>query len=239
MNIISKSALLGVLALTAAPLAISPALAQTRPAATSSGAPIVPGLGVANIEAVVANSNAFKTAQQQRQVTYKSTIDAADARSKQLTAQLQPLVTKFQADGRAARPNQAALQAQYTQIQQLQESGRQELQRIMQPVALSEAYVNEQINDKLEAAIQAAMNKQKVSMVVGPQSVIAAAGAYNLNQAILAELNTALPAAQLVPPAGWEPREVREARAAQAAQGGAAPAAAAPARPAGPQPEGR
>ena len=146
-----------------APLAISPALAQTRPAATSAGAPIVPGLAVANIDAVVANSNAYKTAQQQRQVTYKSTFDAAEARSKQLTAQIQPMITKLQADSRAAKPNQAALQAQYTQIQQLQESGKQELQRMMQPVALSESYVNEQINDKLSAAIEAAMTKQKVS----------------------------------------------------------------------------
>jgi Skp family chaperone for outer membrane proteins len=196
----------------------------------------VPGLAVANIDAVIVNSNAYKTAAEQRKATYKSTYDAAEARSKQLNAQIQPMVTKLQADSKAAKPNQAALQQQYVQIQQLQESGKQELQQILQPVALSEAYVNEQISDKLEAAIQAAMNKQKITVVLGPQSVVAAAAAYNLNQDILNELNTALPTAQLVPPAGWEPREVREAKAAQAqAQG----AAAAPARPAGPQPTGR
>jgi Skp family chaperone for outer membrane proteins len=228
MNIKIKSALLGAVALAAAPLVISPAFAQARAAATSSGAPIVPGLAVANIEAVVVNSNAFKTAAEQRKTTYKATYDAAEARGKQLNAQIQPMITKLQTDSQAATPNQAALQQQYARIQQ-------ELQRILQPVALSEAYVNEQINEKLEAAIQAAMNKQKVSVVLNPQSVVAAAAAYNLNQAILAELNTALPSAQLVPPAGWEPREVREAKAAQAqAQG-----AAAPGQPAGPQPTGR
>jgi Skp family chaperone for outer membrane proteins len=235
MNIKIKSAMLGAVALAAAPLVISPAFAQARAAATSSGAPIVPGLAVANIEAVVVNSNAFKTAAEQRKTTYKATYDAAEARGKQLNAQIQPMITKLQTDSQAATPNQAALQQQYARIQQLQESGNQELQRILQPVALSEAYVNEQINEKLEAAIQAAMNKQKVSVVLNPQSVVAAAAAYNLNQAILAELNTALPSAQLVPPAGWEPREVREAKAAQAqAQG-----AAAPGQPAGPQPTGR
>jgi Skp family chaperone for outer membrane proteins len=243
MNIVSKSALLCALALSAAPLAITPALAQ-RAATTSGGAPVVPGLAVANIDAVVVNSNAYKTAATQRQTTYKSTYDAAEARSKALTAQIQPMITKLQADSKVAKPNQAALQAQYAQIQQIQENGNQEMQRMLAPVALSEAYVNEQINDKLEAAIQSAMNKQKISVVLSPQSVIAAAGAYNLNQEILNELNAALPSAQLVPPAGWEPREVRDARAAQAqAQGrAAAPAAgrpAAPARPAGPQPDGR
>jgi hypothetical protein len=61
--------------------------------------------------------------------------------------------------------------------------------------------------------------------------VVAATNAYNLNQAILDELNVAIPTAQLVPPAGWEPREVREQKAAQAAQqSGAAAAPAGPAR---------
>jgi hypothetical protein len=50
--------------------------------------------------------------------------------------------------------------------------------------------------------------------------------AYNLNQDILNELNTLLPSAQLVPPTGWEPRELREARAQQAAAAGQQPAAA-------------
>ncbi|MBM3596227.1 MAG: OmpH family outer membrane protein, partial [Alphaproteobacteria bacterium] len=36
-----------------------------------------------------------------------------------------------------------------------------------------------------------------------------------------------LPAAQLVPPQGWEPREIREARAQQVAAAGQQPAAAA------------
>ncbi|MFM9935457.1 MAG: OmpH family outer membrane protein, partial [Novosphingobium sp.] len=58
---------------------------------------------------------------------------------------------------------------------------------------------------------------------------------YNLNQDILNELNTVIPTAQLVPPAGWMPRAQREAAAQQAAAQGAA----APAAPAGKQPEGR
>ena len=79
-----------------------------------------------------------------------------------------------------------------------------------------------------------------------PESVIYADAAYNMNTAVLEELNTLIPNAQLVPPAGWEPRQVREQRAQQ--QGGqpaaatpAAPRAATPAapRPAGPQPDGR
>jgi len=248
MTIHLKTALWAGIALAAAPQlaqakrapAVAVAAAAPAAATTAAGGPIVPGLGVANVEAVVANSNAYRVAQQQRQTTYKSTYDAAEARRKQIAAQLQPMVDKLKRDSQAANAaaNQAALQQQYGQIQQIQESANQELQRMLQPVALSEAYVNEQINDKLGAAIQAAMNKNRISVVLAPTSVIAAAGGYNLNQAILTELNAALPSAQIVPPAGWEPREVREARAAQG-QGGAAAAPGAPARPAGPQPDGR
>jgi hypothetical protein len=64
-------------------------------------------------------------------------------------------------------------------------------------------------------------------------------GGYNLNQDIVNELNTLIPSATLVPPQGWEPREVREARAQQAAQGQQG-AAAAPAKPSTTtQPSGR
>jgi len=221
------------------------------PAAVSSAGPAVPGLAVVDMEGVVANSNAFKVAQQQRPVTYKATFDAAESRKNQITAQLQPLIDKFNRDRQAPTANtpagQASLQQQAESIQRIQQSGQQELQNILRPVALSEAYVTEQISDKLSAAVQAAMTKNKISIVVNPQAVVAAAGSYySLNQAIVDELNAAIPAAQLVPPNGWEPREIREQRAAQQAaqQGQQAPAAAGqpaprPATPAGPSPDGR
>ena len=74
MKTLFKSAIVaGLLAASAAPL---PVLAQ----AAASG-PVVPGLAVANLDAVIANSNAFKTAQTQRPTTYKAQIDSAEARS--------------------------------------------------------------------------------------------------------------------------------------------------------------
>ncbi|MDE2596991.1 MAG: OmpH family outer membrane protein [Sphingomonadales bacterium] len=235
MKNLLKPILLAGLALVAVPQI---AEAQAAPAAAAPAGPVAPGVAIANLEAIVANSNAFKVAQQQRPVTYKAQYDSAEARRKQIAAQLQPLIDKFQRDRAAPNANQAALQTQAQTIQQIQDSGNQELQTILQPVAMSEAYVQEQINDKLIAAVQGAMTKQKITLLLNPQSVISANNAYNLNQAILTELNAALPSAQLVPPAGWEPREVREQRAAQAAQ--AAPAApAGAAAPARPQPEGR
>jgi Small-conductance mechanosensitive channel len=227
MKTLIKTAALGsVLALSA--MAAQPAAAAPKNTSASETGTIVPGLAVANLDAVVANSSAYTAAEQQRQTTYKSQYDQAKARNDALSAQLKPMVDKFNADRQAAKPNEASLQQQAAAIQQLQENGKAELQRILQPVGLSQAYVQEQIEDKLNGALKAAMTKKNVSMVLSPESVIAFNGAaYNLNQDILNELNTALPSAQLVPPAGWEPRQMREARAQQQQQ--QAPAAAAPA----------
>jgi Skp family chaperone for outer membrane proteins len=234
MKITLKSALAAGLVLGASQALLA---APPAPAAATSSGPVVPGLAVASIDAVIANSNAFKVAQQQRPVTYKAQLDAANARRAQLEAQLKPLVDKFQRDRAAPTANtpvgQASLQQQAAALQKIQESGQAELQNLVQPVAMSEAYVLEQINEKLNAAVQAAMTKKGITLVLNPQATIATTNAYNLNQAILDELNTQIPAAQLVPPTGWEPREVREQRAAQAAQQGGQPAAPAP-RPAVP-----
>ena len=222
MKLLLKSAMVASLMLGAA---VQPVLAA------DSSSTAVAGIAVANLDAVVANSNAMRTAQQQRPVTYKAQLAMAETRRNQLEAQIKPLIDKFNKDRAAANPNQASLQTQAQTIQQLQQSGQQELQKILQPVALSDAYVQEQIDEKLDQAVKNAMEKKKVTLLLSPQAILAMNNnAYNLNQAILDELNTLLPSAQLVPPAGWEPREVREARAAQ--QQGQAPQA-------GPQPQGR
>ena len=129
--------------------------------------PVVPGLGVANLEAVRVNSNAYKSAAQQRQTTYKAQIDQANARAQQIQAQLKPLADKFEADRRGGKVSQAALQQQVATIQQMQQSGQQEVNQILAPVALSEAYVDEQIVDKLNTEIQKALTAPAVDKVVG------------------------------------------------------------------------
>ena len=202
-------------ALVASPAMIAPAAAQQA------------SIGVVDPQRVVVLSSAFQTAQQQRAVTYKAQIDQANARRQAIGAQLQPLVQKLQTDSQAANAaqNQAALQQQYNQIQQIETAGQQELAQILAPVQLSQAYVEEQITDQLATAIQNAATKKNVTMVISPEGILYAAAAHNLNQDVLNELNALIPAAQLVPPQGWLPREQREQQAAQDAAQGAQPAA--------------
>lgn len=208
--------LLKPIAFAALLLAGSSTLVQAKsapPAATAAKGPIA----VVNLNNVIGNSAAFKTAQSQSAVTFQAQISSAESRKAAIIAQLQPLADKFQRDRAAPNANQAALQQEGQTIQQLQDSGTQELQRIMQPVALSNAYVQEQISDKLGAAMQSAMTKNGVSVLLKAEAVqMMNSATYDLTPDVLAELNAALPSVQLVPPAGWLPREQREQQAAQA-----------------------
>ncbi len=179
---------------------------------------MVQGMGIANLDAIVVNSRAFQSAQQQRNIVYKTQIDAANARSQAINAELKVMVDKFNRDKSAAGAGQEELQQQAQAIQASQQYGQQEVNRILEPVAQSDAYVNEQIRDKLDPAIKSAMAKTRVSIVFTPNQVIGFNNAYNLSPAILTELNALIPTVNIKPPAGWEPLAVRQQRAPQQVQ---------------------
>ena len=203
------------------PLAIALLLAVASTGAMAAPAPAAGGtngVGFVNLEAVMQNSAAFKTALAQRQVTYKPQIDAYNAKAAQFDAQLKPLAEKFQKD-RAAGVAQTTLQQEYAAIQQIQESAKQELAQIMQPEQMSEAYGQEQITAKLQTVVPAAMQKAGVTLLLRQDAVVFGPAA-NLSTGVLAELDAQLPHVEIVPPAGWEPAEVRAQKAQQAAQSG-------------------
>lgn len=214
----------GLILSAVSPMVAAPAYAQA-----------VKGIGVVDINNVVANSAAFKTAEQQRPVTYKAQFDQANQRATQMNTQLEPLVKKFEADRQATNPNQQSLEQQAAAIEQLYQQGQREVSSIMAPAQLSRTYVAEQIGEVLPKALEAAAKKRGVTLVLSPEQVHYADSSYSIDQAVIAELDALLPTAQLVPPAGWLPRQMREQQAAQQAaqQGVAAPGATtAPAAPA-------
>ena len=215
MNIVMKSALGAVLAAAsvAAPAVVAPASAQANQR-----------IGFVNVQAVVANSSAFQTAQTQRQTTYAAQFQQAETRRAAIQAQLDPLITAFNTARQQPNADQAALQQQAAQIQQIQQNGQNELQQILAPVAMSQAYVEEQIRDQLGTAIQNAARAQGITLVISPETILHAEASHNLNEAVLAQLNTLIPTAQLVPPEGWLPEELRAQQ--EAAAGSQQPAAA-------------
>lgn len=218
------------LAPIAVALAVLPvALAAQAPATDAAQAPakqMVAGIGIANRDEIVAASNAFRNANSERQIVYKNQIAMAEARRKQINAELEPLIKKFRDDQSTGAASQAELQQQAVNIQSLQQTAVQELNGMLAPIALSEAYVQEQIGDVVGNAIVRAMDKRGITIVVPPGNLLAFNNGYNINAEVLAELNALLPKANVIPPDGWRPRAEREAAAAQAA------ALAQPAKPA-------
>ena len=205
----SVALLLAAIPASAAAPAAAPAVA---PAPAFQSAPTVPGLAVADLNAVLTQSKAWRAAREERARTYKATIDAAEARRKQLSADLQVLVDKFNKDRAAPKPDQAMLQRAAQAIQQFQQSGNTEIQTLLRPVALSETYAAEQINASLMRAVEAAMARQNISFLGEMRSLILGKAGYNLNPAIIAELDAILPAVQVVPPADWQPRAAQQAK---------------------------
>lgn len=196
------------------------ALAQT-PATAPAAAPakqFAPGVAIANRDEIIAGSNAFRNANSERQIVYKNQIAMAEARRKQINAQIEPLVRKYKDDQLTGSATDTELQLQAQTIQSLQQSGIQELNTMRAPINLSEVFVLEQIGDVVNKAIVAAMDKRGITLVVPPQNLLAFNNAYILNGDVLAELNALLPNANVVPLDGWRPRAEREAQAAQAAQ---------------------
>lgn len=216
------------LPLVALALALSPvaALAQAPSAAPAAAAAaaqaparqFVPGLAIANKEEIVAGSNAFRNANSERQIVYKNQIAMAEARRKQINAELEPMVKKFKDDQLIGSVSETELQQRSQAIQSLQQTGVQELQSMLAPISRSQAYVMEQIDEVFSKAIVAAMDKRGVTMVVPSQNLLAFNNGYNLNPDVVAELNTLLPKANVVPPEGWLPIAERKAAAAQQPQ---------------------
>lgn len=237
----------------AAVLIAQPSFAQARkpvaaapaPVATAPRGTVAAGIGVADMQAAVANTNAYRNSVQQRQQAYKPVYDAAQARLNQLQAQLKPMADQFNADRTAKKPD-AVLQTEYAAIQQAQQQGEAEIKQILIPANTSDEYVVEQITDKLPQAVQNVMGRRGLTLLLNPDAVILSAQPYDVTAALVAELNVLIPSAQITPPPGWVPRREREAQAQQRQQAaGTAPAATAPktvapaVKPAGPQPEGR
>ena len=218
MKHLVKAACLALTATTATVALTTPVMAQK-----------VNGVAFADLEGAARQSTAYTVAAQQRQTTYAPQITQAQAARQADAARLQPLADQFNALRASATPDETKLRTLAAQIQQIQSESEAKMQEILQPLALSEAYVNEQIGAQLKPAVDAARTRAKVTILLTASAVIDAEDSYDLTDEITTELNRLLPNAQIVPPAGWVPAAQRERQAQQ--QQAQQPAAAAPAQP--------
>ncbi|MGV3769782.1 MAG: OmpH family outer membrane protein [Sphingobium phenoxybenzoativorans] len=219
MKTIFKAAALGLAPVAAVALTAAPALAQSKQ-----------GIAVVDEQRVIGTSAAYTLARTQMQTTYKPQIDAFNTRKAAIDADLKSKGEALQAGVKAAGGKATpALQTQYEQFQQAQQNAQTELQRLGQPIALANAYVEEQIYAKYPDALKTAMTKAKVDLVLRPEATVSYQPIVDLSDEVVTEINALVPSVSITPPAGWQPQQ----------QGQAAPAAApAPANP-GQQPQSR
>ena len=196
-------------------------------------------VAIADPQAAVANSKAFAAANTQIRAQYKAQLDQAEARRAAIQKEIEPLALQMDAnrDGNVSEEElQAAAQAKtpaFTSWQQKQQAASTELNKLEGPAARAQAYAVEQITAKLQAAVQSAIAKRSVTVLLRPQSVMFVQPTSDLTPVITTELDAAVPSVSITPPANWQPGQQ------QAAAGAAAPAPARPAAATTPKPQGR
>lgn len=169
------------------------------------GAPTIAGIAVADLDRAIAGAAVFRAAQEERSRTFKTAIEAAEARRSKLKADLEPLVAAYNRDLAATKPDQALLARELRAARDVEAAGDAEIRTIVMPIAMSEAYGMEQIKVHLLHAAEQAMAKHSISWLGGMNSLILGKSAYDLTPAISAELDSLLPSIAIVPPADWKP----------------------------------
>lgn len=187
------------------------ALSPIAPAAAQS-------VAYTDVQQVIGQSQAARTADQQMRVTYKTAYDQVETRSRVLQAELNALYVKYQADQKT-NPNNPTLGDQVRAIQEKQRAAQEELGKLSAPLERVKAFMLEQIDAKLDAAVTAAMGKKKVALLLDKGAVIKNTPGTDLTQDIVNELNALLPSVSINPPADWQPGQQQRASAAQPAQG--------------------
>lgn len=190
----------------------SPSFAQAVPASK---------IAIVDLDRISRECNACKVAAGalQQQAT------AFDARRQQFAKQFQPEEQYLQTAVNALNGKEpdAALTARIKAFQQNQANAGQELQGQQVQFQRNQAYVQQQLMQKLQPLYSEVMTKRGANVLVEVGATLATASGLDVTNDLLVSLNAVLPSLVTTAPPPPAP----------------AAGAAAPARPAGPQPSGR
>jgi Skp family chaperone for outer membrane proteins len=209
----------------------------------------VAGIATAETAVAIARTKALGTAYQQIGTQYAAVVQQMQTKRQEINNINVQLDTNKDKELTQAELD-AAVKAKNPLLTQLDEK-QKEINTLQEPIILAQLYAVEQVAVKYEAAQQAVVAAKKISVILAPDAFVWAPEAVDVTSAITAELDKAIPAASITPPAGYRPsRQIgalyqqiqqlfNNAAQMQAAQAAAAqPRAAAPANPAA-QPESR
>ena len=206
----------------------------------------VSGIATAETSVAIARSKALGTAYQQIGTQYAAVVQQMQTKRQEINSINVQLDTNKDKELTQAELD-AAIKAKNPLLTQL-DAKQKEINTLQDPIILAQLYAVEQVAVKYEAAQQAVVAAKKISVILAPDAFVWAPEAVDVTSAITAELDKAIPAASITPPAGYRPsRQIgalyqqiqqlfNNAAQMQAAQAAATqPRAAAPAA----QPESR
>ena len=206
----------------------------------------VSGIATAETSVAIARTKALGSAYQQIGTQYAAVVQQMQTKRQEINSINVQLDTNKDKELTQAELD-AAIKAKNPLLTQL-DAKQKEINTLQDPIILAQLYAVEQVAVKYEAAQQAVVAAKKISVILAPDAFVWAPEAVDVTSAITAELDKAIPAASITPPAGYRPsRQIgalyqqiqqlfNNAAQMQAAQAAAAqPRAAAPAA----QPESR
>jgi len=196
--------------IVSAALAAAITLGAAAPANAQAVAPAK--IAIVDLDRVTKECNACKAAQGQLQQQYST----FQARANQLQTSLNPEQTYLegQLKALAGKEPDATLKTRLDNFQRSQQAAAQELQGQQAQLQRNQAYVREQLLEKLNSLYAGVMNRHGANVMVEVGQTLASSSQLDVTADLLATLNSSLTTLQTVAP--------------PPAQGSAAPAASGP-----------
>jgi Skp family chaperone for outer membrane proteins len=156
-------------------------------------------VAVVDLDKVTTNCTACKSAS----ATLRSQVTALQTREKTLTTPLETEQKSIQTavDALNGKEPDAALQARAKAWEVKRQQAGQELQRQQQQVQRNQAYITQQIRDKLGPIYQQVMQRRGANVMVEIGTTLATSATLDVTNDVLTALNSTLPSVQTTAPA--------------------------------------
>jgi Skp family chaperone for outer membrane proteins len=168
---------------------------------SAGGAQAIPGavIAVVDLDKVSSSCNACKTAA----AALRSQATALQSRQTALATPLETEGKSIQTavDALNGKDPDAALQARIKAWQGKRDAGAQEIARGEQQLQRNQAYINQQVRDKLGPIYQQVMQRRGANIMVETGTTLATSTTVDVTNDVLAALNAAMPAIQTQAPA--------------------------------------
>lgn len=173
----------------------SAATAQSIPAAV---------VAVVDLDKVTSQCTACVAAN----TAFRSRVNAVQAREQALASPLQTEQKSIQAsiDALKGKEPDAALTARIRAFQSKGQAAEQEAQRSREQLQRDQAYILQQIRDKLGPIYQQVMQRRGANVMVETGQTLATSANVDVTNDVLAALNASLPTVQINAPAPAQPQ---------------------------------